>query len=266
MKIALPMSMGEKDPVLVINEAYANYLAGAKLEPILVAPQNDAKEIAKICDGLLLPGGKDIDPMFYGEENVASYWCDPDKDDFERRLMWAFADAGKRIFGICRGHQLIAREYIFRCGLKTIDNKLGYYQHVDDHSQTSSLWRRVASHYVDIHSPILFGPSPKAPAYMRVNSMHHQAVLVNRSDDELRQNPRITRHLYVTAWTSRGLDLDEDELRPCIAEGLLLHGWQKAPIMSVQWHPEEMKDYELIGNFFSGKSGAVPTAKVAAAE
>lgn len=262
MRIALPVNPAEKGDVYNINQAYVEYLSLAKLSPILVNPYNDPKEIAKICDGLLLPGGKDIDPLFYGQSNWSSFWCDPEKDDFERKLFWAFADAGKRVFGICRGHQLVAREYLHHMPPEKTD-KLYYLQHIDDHSQTNSLWRRVASHFVDVHARLIYGPEAKGN-YLQVNSMHHQALAYAKGPAAVEKKAKITDHMYVTAWTDRGLDLDKNE-EGVVIEGFILVGWQQAPIMCVQWHPEELKDKALIGNFFRGISAPVsaPAKKTA---
>lgn len=58
-------------------------------------------------DGLILPGGPDVDPTNYGEEpqprlGRTNYL----KDDFEIALFKATLAAGKPIFAICRGLQI----------------------------------------------------------------------------------------------------------------------------------------------------------------
>lgn len=65
-------------------------------------PQPDAG-----YDGLLLCGGEDIDPDRYGQKNCGSLGIDPDRDAAEFVLAEAYAAAGKPIFGICRGHQVL---------------------------------------------------------------------------------------------------------------------------------------------------------------
>ena len=65
-------------------------------------PQPDAG-----YDGLLLCGGEDIDPDRYGQKNCGSLGIDPDRDSAEFALAEAYAAAGKPIFGICRGHQVL---------------------------------------------------------------------------------------------------------------------------------------------------------------
>lgn len=57
-------------------------------------------------DGLLLPGGPDVEPWRYGEENTHSY-IEPGLDELQFSALDRFSHKGKTIFGICRGYQLI---------------------------------------------------------------------------------------------------------------------------------------------------------------
>ena len=84
MKVAIPVAASNKQ--YYINFAYPQYLKDAGLEPFLITPENDPIAVAEFCDGLLLPGGGDIDPVFYGEDNYCSYKAEPDRDDFERSV------------------------------------------------------------------------------------------------------------------------------------------------------------------------------------
>lgn len=58
-------------------------------------------------DGLILCGGGDIDPSYYGEENNGSANIDLDRDKHEFALAKDFIKAEKPILGICRGCQLL---------------------------------------------------------------------------------------------------------------------------------------------------------------
>ncbi|MDD6159582.1 MAG: type 1 glutamine amidotransferase [Oscillospiraceae bacterium] len=58
-------------------------------------------------DALILAGGGDIDPVFFGEENCGSQEIDIARDRAELALLDAFARSGKPVLGICRGHQLV---------------------------------------------------------------------------------------------------------------------------------------------------------------
>lgn len=58
-------------------------------------------------DGLLLCGGNDIHPSYYGQEVDGAKNFDTSRDETEFKITKAFIDTGKPIFGICRGHQLL---------------------------------------------------------------------------------------------------------------------------------------------------------------
>ncbi len=59
-------------------------------------------------DALIIPGGNNITPSIYGEER-SEFTSDTnlEKDKTQIAAVMAFANAGKPIFGICRGCQLI---------------------------------------------------------------------------------------------------------------------------------------------------------------
>ncbi len=63
---------------------------------------------AQALDGLVLQGGNDVAPQSYGEQPLDPRWRgDAVRDRYEMELVQAFVDAGKPVFGICRGLQLL---------------------------------------------------------------------------------------------------------------------------------------------------------------
>jgi len=58
-------------------------------------------------DGLLLPGGWDVNPSRYGKSPVPQETIDDDLDAVQFAVLEAFLKAGKPVLGICRGHQLL---------------------------------------------------------------------------------------------------------------------------------------------------------------
>ncbi len=60
-----------------------------------------------LWDALLLPGGGDLEPWRYGQENTASRGLEPERDEAELRLLQEFTAAGKPVLGVCRGLQTI---------------------------------------------------------------------------------------------------------------------------------------------------------------
>ncbi|CAD5372327.1 Peptidase C26 [Rubrivivax sp. A210] len=68
----------------------------------------DLARYAQALDGLVLQGGNDVAPESYGERPLHPDWHgDRLRDRYEIELIRAFVDAGKPVFGICRGLQLL---------------------------------------------------------------------------------------------------------------------------------------------------------------
>jgi putative glutamine amidotransferase len=60
------------------------------------------------CDGILLGGGRDIDPSRYGQEPSEHLNpIDPRRDEFELELVARALDRGIPILGMCRGIQIL---------------------------------------------------------------------------------------------------------------------------------------------------------------
>jgi gamma-glutamyl-gamma-aminobutyrate hydrolase PuuD len=269
MNIAIPIGFG-RDSQYTINMAYPDYVSDAGYNPVLINPGNDVDIMANMLDGLLLPGGIDIDPIHYGDNNWGSYYCNPDKDKFERALLWAFMKAGRPVFGICRGHQLLAREYLYHAGdtllrkkaQRRVDDVLEFEQHVGNHDCASgfNLWRNTAHHYVEARVDIIYGDTEYERDRIAVNSMHHQAVFASIDIDKIRKQSKIGPHFRALAWTTRGLDA---EVEGVIVESFIIDGWSKAPLMGVQWHPEELRDIALLKTFFGETKAAKSKSGVA---
>ena len=95
-----------KKVALAGTENLTNYIDALKENDIEVIATLDVDEAIR-CDGLLLPGGGDIDPVYYGEEMNGSDEPDRELDKAQRDILDAFVKAKKPILGICRGMQLI---------------------------------------------------------------------------------------------------------------------------------------------------------------
>ena len=96
LKIAIPVTDYRPDN-------YMAALAALGAEPVQVTEPVSADSF----DGLLLPGGADINPSLYGEENNGSKGIDDSLDELQFGALDAFVKAGKPVLGICRGHQVI---------------------------------------------------------------------------------------------------------------------------------------------------------------
>jgi gamma-glutamyl-gamma-aminobutyrate hydrolase PuuD len=275
MNIAVPtnnVADNTETPKRSQNAAYCKYLKAAGLNPILIPMEADTKDVAKICDGLLLAGGIDIDPIYYGVSNSMSMSVDPEKDAHERHLFHSFRMLKKPVFGICRGFQLIARELLFYN--KDVNRYIFYMENIERHTQTGGLNvpRRFPSHMVKSNTGSLYsGKDDKDFTIHPVNSMHHQAVcfMFNKlAKDAIQEEykkkdfdkgePSVSRFkigkldIDIVSWTMRGVKYPSNvskEAQWAIVEGIKIGNWGSS-IMGVQWHPEEMMDVSLVRNFF----------------
>ena len=79
--------------------------------PIVLIPLVECikvQEIVPLCSGLLLPGGNDALPCYYGEQTDGfSQYYDAPMDLWELTVLDAFVKAKKPVLGICRGMQMI---------------------------------------------------------------------------------------------------------------------------------------------------------------
>ena len=161
------------------------------------APQPDLS-----CDGLLLCGGGDIDPARYGQANQGSQPPDPVRDQAELELFHAFLQAGKPIFGICRGMQLIN----VALGGTLVQDLPPLVAPFHGGGEADCIHPIRAAESSLLHR--LYG------CVFPVNSSHHQAV------------DRLGSGLIATAWGEAGFveALEHPSL----------------PIFAVQFHPERM--------------------------
>jgi putative glutamine amidotransferase len=61
-----------------------------------------------VCDGILLGGGRDIDPAHYGQEPTEHLApTEPIRDAFELELTERVLDRGLPVLGMCRGMQIL---------------------------------------------------------------------------------------------------------------------------------------------------------------
>lgn len=62
---------------------------------------------ASAWDALLLPGGGDLEPWRYGQEDRSCRNLEPERDTEELALLEEFTAAGKPVLGVCRGLQTV---------------------------------------------------------------------------------------------------------------------------------------------------------------
>jgi putative glutamine amidotransferase len=122
-------------------------------------------------DGLVLQGGNDVAPESYGEAPQRPEWAgDRVRDRYEMELIQAFVDAGKPVFGICRGLQVLNVLFGGTLYQDITLQRPGARCHVD-----RAAYDRL-HHAVDIEPGSTLARLYPGQPRIRVNSIHHQAI------------------------------------------------------------------------------------------
>lgn len=205
--IAMPRMSTDPEPT-VAQSKYMESLAraGAGMRWVELSDPEQAVQDALTCDGLLLPGGGDMDPKFYGQERIPA--CgEPNllRDAAEPLLLRAFLAADKPVLGICRGIQVM-------------NAVLGgdLYQDIKpfEHLPHNGHWAKV--HTVTVRRGTLLSRILGQDTVL-VNSQHHQAV------------DRVAPGFTLAALSEDGIveAIEKPDARFCLG---------------VQWHPEWLSD------------------------
>ncbi len=191
---------------------YLALVVEAGMTPVLLTPGASTAVLAGL-DGLVHPGGPDIEPWRYGQEpGELLEAVAPDLDELELDFVHAAQARRRPVLGICRGQQVLN---VALGG--TLHQHVVHPQWGDDPGRPVHDIRVGA----DTFLRRILGVDTA-----HVNSGHHQAVDV------------IAAPLRVAAQSPDGVvEALENE------EGRLL---------SVQWHPEELRDSEVSRRLLTG--------------
>jgi putative glutamine amidotransferase len=157
-----------EEPTWASFDGYLDAVRRAGGDPIPLDPtvsHEERDEALATMDGLLLPGGADLDPALYGEAPHPSVAVEGARDDLELSAWSAARERGVPIFGVCRGFQAIN---VFSGG--TLLQHLEGHDSPTDAPEAHPLHLDPASRL----STILGETDPLLST--EVNSYHHQAV------------------------------------------------------------------------------------------
>ncbi|MFN2245048.1 MAG: gamma-glutamyl-gamma-aminobutyrate hydrolase family protein [Anaerolineae bacterium] len=201
-------------PRLGMSRSYVHVLLKAGAAPLLIPHMADTAVLRSAyerLDGLLLPGGGDIDPVHYGESRHEK--CNEpsaERDGTELVLArWAIED-GKPLLGICRGIQVLN----VALGGSLFQDIQAQIPGAERHDWYPNHARDRLSHTVSL-SPATRLAHITGTSTLPVNSLHHQSV------------KDVAPGLVATGWSP-------DEIVEAV----------EAPdhpfAIAVQWHPEEL--------------------------
>lgn len=178
---------------------YVRYIQTANITPVITL---NMEEISS-CDALLLPGGGDITPAFFGEKNHGSRNIDTELD-IRQLLAFDLAVKDKRpVLGICKGMQII---------------NVGLGGKIIQDMEPSASQRHRYENGDKYHSTVIVCGSWLNGLYGQkacVNSAHHQAL----------------------GSLGRGLEI----VQYCPPDGCIEGIAHKTlPLIGVQWHPERI--------------------------
>jgi putative glutamine amidotransferase len=192
-------------------------------------------EVLELIDGLVLAGGADIDPSFYGEPaHAETVDTVPERDACELALTRAAIERDMPVLGICRGMQLIN---IARGGT--------LHQHLPDLEEHR---RVVGSFDGSDHDVLLVEGSLAAGAAGELRhatrSHHHQGI------------DRLGEGLTVSGVSTL------DELPEAIEMDRSPPAGPSDPrfMLGVQWHPEADTASRVIAAFVAAAAARVPAA------
>ena len=192
-------------PFLQQRATYVHAVDAAGGLPVLIAPMSADTlcETLERLDGIVFPGGADVEPSRYGEPPHPKTETNLDLDVLEfAAARWAI-DSGVPTLGICRGQQLLN----VALGGSLI-------QHLDNHRQEGDRTALTQCLTVAPDSRLreVFGAER-----LEVNTMHHQAI------------NQLGRGLRAVAWSEDGTIEGAESTE---------HPW----MLMVQFHPEELVD------------------------
>jgi putative glutamine amidotransferase len=187
--------------------------------PVVLSPSlslRAAEMLLDGLDGLLLSGGPDLDPGYYGEEPIPELGTTiPEWDALEIALLRLALERGMPIFGICRGMQIL-NVALGGTLYQDVPSQLG--ADVLNHWQTTP--KCQVAHEVEVLDDSYLAEITDRQT-VEVNSYHHQGI------------KGLADAITVAAHSADG-----------VIEALESRDFSERWLVGVQWHPEGMRDIE----------------------
>ena len=184
--------------------------AGARVRVLEVS--DSPKDVLAEIDGLLLTGGGDVDPVFYGEDRHPSLEdAEPGRDEFEIDIARRAVESDVPLLAICRGAQVL-NVAMGGSLVQDIPSSIA-----SELPHTIREPKNAVAHDISVtpgsRLAQVLGPAMAAAQACRVNSRHHQSVA------------RVGRDLVASATSPDGVveAIEAPRKRFCVG---------------VQWHPE----------------------------
>jgi putative glutamine amidotransferase len=196
---------------------YVRAVSEAGGSPVVIPPSlgfRAAEALLDGLDGLLLSGGPDLDPGYYGEEPRAEIGTIlPEWDALEMALLGLALERRVPILGICRGMQILN---VALGGTLYQDMPSQFGWSAIDHWQTTPKYR--VAHQVAVSEDSFLAETMDGRTF-EVNSYHHQGL------------KGLADALAVAARSA-------DEVIEAVESRDFSERW----LVGVQWHPEGLRE------------------------
>lgn len=218
MKPKIALLTRINDHRYTVNLEYVEALEKAGAEIVLLLPQSKEqleKELIR-CDGLCIPGGDDVNPKLYKEDNTFSKPIDQLIEQLDLDSIQFMYKQNKPIFGICRGLQILNVAFggtLYQDINQQCPNSL-------NHSYSFINQKPLNGHLIHVIENTQL--SNLIQNQTEVNTYHHQSI------------KDLASHFIASAYSEDGI----------------IEAFESENIIAVQWHPERMTSINEFQNLF----------------